>query len=356
MKRTAIAVVLTAVLLMIFPVACDDVSGPSPIDGVNGWTVGDIHAGFGVILHTVDGGNTWIRQGNESTIPDASFMAVRAADSLNAWVVGSPADGYGTILRTRNAGETWERLSQSTGIPAGAGMLDLDLLSANDVWVVGSNNTILHTSNGGSSWSDMSDPLYNNYGMTSISVVDASNIWVSGATPTDAIILHSTDGGNNWTAEGDSVLLIGYPLISISAFDQDHCWTVGHGYTFAKTVDSGQNWTLCVPDSLIRTTQSDDANGICPTDANRAWAAVDYGRLYLTIDGGTSWIQQSVPINAGGFYLLRTCALDHNNAWTVGTGIGAGIILHTTDGTTWTSQDAPSNNGLNDVSFVDSFH
>lgn len=348
---SVLAVCAVAVLIT----ACGDVSGPSPANSLSGWVVGTMSDGFGMILHTVDGGSTWTRQGDTSTIPNSMLESVRAVDSLNAWAVGDPSGGYGVILRTQDAGETWERLPQSSGIPA-SGFLDLSVLSENDIWVVGSDNTIIHTTDGGNSWTSMSDPVYNAFNMTSISVVDASNIWVSGATMNDAIIIHSTDGGTSWTAEGDSTLLTGFPLISISAFDQDHCWTVGHGYTFANTVDGGVSWNLCVPDSLYRTPFSDDANGVCPTSINRAWVAVDYGKLYLTEDGGDNWIQQSVPDIAGGYFLLRTCATDQNTAWTVGLSPSDGIIIHTTDGTTWSLQTAPANRGFSDVSFVGSYY
>ncbi len=83
---------------------------------------------------------------------------------------------------------------------------------------------------------------------------------------------------------------------------------------------------------------------------------MDYGKIYLTEDGGNNSTQQSVPREAGGYYLLRTCATDQNTAWTVGLGVGDGIILHTSDGTTWSSQTAPANWGFTDVSFVDSYH
>lgn len=354
-KRIRILSILALSALPVLMTACGDVSGPTPAVSQCGWVVGYMSDGFGMILHTVNGGNNWTRQGDASTIPNSLIEAVRAVDSLNAWAVGDASNGYGVVLRTQDAGENWVRLPQSAGIPA-ADFCDLDVLNADNVWAVGADNTIIHTTDGGNSWTSMSDPAYDIYSMVSISVVDASNIWVAGATMDDGIIIHSTDGGTSWTAEGDSVLLINYPLISISAFDQDHCWTVGHGYTIANTVDSGVNWDLCIPDSLHRTPFSDDANGVCPTSVNRAWVAIDYGKLYFTEDGGDSWTQQSVPDVSGGYYLLRTCATDQNTAWTVGQGVNDGIVLHTTDGTTWSLQTVPANTGFSDVSFVDSFH
>ena len=352
---TSLTGILAACAFLVLPPGCGDTSGPSPVTALNGWVVGDADSGYGTILHTVDGGTTWIRQGDASTVPDVFLGSVRAVDSLQAWVVGPAADGYGTILRTSDAGETWSRIPASAGIPA-VGFLDLCILDGNTIWVAGSNNTILYTNDGGNTWTSMSDPAFDEYAMVSISALNNSDIWVCGSNSVDGLIIHSTDGGATWTVEGDSTLLIDYPLISISAFDQDHAWVVGHGYTFANTTDGGTTWNLCVPDSLNRTPGSDDANGVCPTGVNRAWVAVDYGGIYLTEDGGDSWTKQSVSPEAGGFYLVRTCATDQSTAWTVGLGVGDGIILHTTDGTTWSTQSTPVSVIFSDVSFVDSFH
>jgi tetratricopeptide (TPR) repeat protein len=43
-------------------------------------------------------------------------------------------------------------------------------------------------------------------------------------------------------------------------------------------------------------------------------------------------------------------------AWKVGQRVSSGIILHTTDGTTWLLHTVPTNSGFSDISFVDSFH
>jgi photosystem II stability/assembly factor-like uncharacterized protein len=353
-SKAAMTLVLATAAFFLLQGCGDNSCGPS-MQSLIGWVVGESDGGYGSILHTLDGGTTWTRQGDVASVPDVVMEAVRAVDSLRAWVVGGTADGYGTILWTGDGGENWNRVPQSAGIP-NEGMLDVDVLDATTIWVAGSGNTILVTNDGGSIWTSRSDPAYDGYDMVSVTAVTSTDIWVAGATATDGLILHSTDGGMTWTAEGDSVLLIDYPLISISAWDADHAWTVGHGYTFANTTDGGQTWNLCVPDSLNRTPFSDDANGVCPTGQLRAWVAVDYGGIWFTEDGGQSWTKQTVPPAAGGYFLLRTCAVDHNTAWTVGPGAGDGIILNTTDGTTWTEQTGPISAMWSDVSFVGSYH
>jgi photosystem II stability/assembly factor-like uncharacterized protein len=53
------------------------------------------------------------------------------------------------------------------------------------------------------------------------------------------------------------------------------------------------------------------------------------GSIYKTIDGGTTWVQQTSPTTAT---LYDVCATDATHAWAVGS---SGVIIYTTDGTTW---------------------
>jgi len=109
--------------------------------------VGD---GYGVILHTTNGGRTWTRQGGPDEIPDVKLSCVAAIDAQNAWVVGGE-HGAGLILRTRNGGETWKQQE----IPEDAQGNELNGIFALDrdtAWAVGFDSVILHTTNGGATW------------------------------------------------------------------------------------------------------------------------------------------------------------------------------------------------------------
>ncbi len=352
-SRTILLVALVGMLTL----SCGEVSGPSVFTGYDGWVVGASVGGYAMIMHTTNNGNSWTRQGNATSIPDVSLEAIRAVDSLRAWACGVPADGYATILRTIDAGETWERIGNAGNIP-NAELLSASVLNADDVWMSGSGNTIIHTNDGGITWMDMSDPAYDGYWFEGIYALDDSHIWACGgdAAGANGILIHSSDGGTSWTPQGDSVLLSGYPLLSISAWDANHAWLVGHGYTFARTTDGGDIWELCIPDSLMRSTEAWDTNGVAPVSQTDVWTCLDYGPIYLTTDGGDNWIEQDVPGAASGYLILRICAIDTNNAWAVGQGEAGGVILGLVDGNAWEVQLSPASAGLMDVSFADSHH
>ncbi len=69
--------------------------GLSFADEDEGWVVG----ADGVILHTRNGGETWIQQ-ESGTVCDLHSVAF--VTPKDGWVVG-----FNTLLRTTDAGETW---------------------------------------------------------------------------------------------------------------------------------------------------------------------------------------------------------------------------------------------------------
>jgi photosystem II stability/assembly factor-like uncharacterized protein len=313
-----------------------------------------------MIIATGNSGVNWERQGTVAEIPNADLEAVRAVDSLAVWAVGGPSNGYGVILRTSDGGQTWDRQGSWSTLPH-CGFNGISVLDASTAWVVGMNNTILYTSNGGTTWANAADPAYSGYDYDFVLAVDHSHVWVVGGTESDGIILHSSDGGSTWESQGNSELLDGYPLISISAFNAQTAMIVGHGHTVARTSDGGETWELCVPDSLPRNTQADDANGVVMLSTEWALVSMDYGKIYITSNGGDSWNRQTIPTAAQGFFYLDCCAIDQNGIWIAGhiPGAGDGVILHTSNGgAEWGLQvvNDPGNSGFRDVHFAGSHH
>ena len=84
-------------------------SAESISDTALGWIVGTPTGGYGTIIHTRDGGQTWVRQGSPGEIPDVLLNGVWAVDARNVWVVGESDSGYGVILRSYDGGEHWTR-------------------------------------------------------------------------------------------------------------------------------------------------------------------------------------------------------------------------------------------------------
>jgi photosystem II stability/assembly factor-like uncharacterized protein len=91
-------------------------SGIGAVDSKIAWVVGS----NGTIIHTVDGGKTWVQQTSNTK---ATLMKVAAVDRCNAWTVGDTDDGYAVILRTSDGGRTWKRQGTNSTVRASGLMM-----------------------------------------------------------------------------------------------------------------------------------------------------------------------------------------------------------------------------------------
>jgi len=128
------------------------------VDESTGWAVGTVAkpdysingqpstsplVELGGILHTKDGGDTWVVQATEVGL-GVYFMGVFFVDTQQGWVV----DEQGHILATDNGGDRWTM--QSSGVSSVLrGILFKDLATG---WAVGDGGVILHTTDGGTTW------------------------------------------------------------------------------------------------------------------------------------------------------------------------------------------------------------
>jgi photosystem II stability/assembly factor-like uncharacterized protein len=322
-----------------------------------GWVVGPSVDGYGTIIHTTDGGATWVRQGSAAQIPDVYLHGVRAIDAHNAWVVGDESDGYGVILRTTDGGTTWVRQGSPAQIPV-ADLYRVSAIDGNTAWVVGSEvvgsqSVILHTADGGNTWTRQGQGTVPPGDYGGVMAVDAQNVWVVGATlDKTGVIFRTTDGGTTWVQQGQSLdELNGHWLISIYAVDTDTAWAVGHDTTI-HTSDSGTTWIT----QTLPGVGEVDVNDVFAVDRNTAWTVTDFGGIYFSQNGGTTWTKQTVPPGVEGYYLIRISAIDAQTAWVIGPAMSFppdGVVLHTEDGgNTWVEQSTPVTTTWSGVSFA----
>ena len=318
--------------------------------GPFGWAVGSSADGYGTIIHTRDGGKTWVRQGSPSTIPDASFYDVSAVDRKKAWVVGALPPDTGVILHTSDGGKTW--VEQRT-IP-NAELFGVSAVNDKVAWAVGASGIILQTIDGGASWIrqgqdiDPSTAYFQN-----VSAVDENNVWAVGAgdseRSTNGVIFHTTDGGSHWIREGESSIDQS-GLIDIHALTPSTAWAVGGQYGITLlTTDGGTTWIRRdLPDS-----GAFDINGVCAIDELKAWITHDKA-IYHTSDGGLTWNHQ--PAIPPSNYHYGITAMDGKTVWVVGMNYSPpATIFGTVDGGAhWFSQVSPAQNnrGLSGISFA----
>lgn len=131
--------------------------------------------------------------------------------------------------------------------------------------------------------------------LTSVYFVDDRQGWIAGH---DGVVLHTGDGGDTWTLqrqdlEGDK------PLFSIYFKDPQHGFAVGLFGTAVQTADGGASWTPLAVES------GDEADhhlyGIFGKADGALCIAGEAGLIYRSTDGGTSWSTVKTS-NPGSFW------------------------------------------------------
>lgn len=343
-----------------------------------GFVVGD----HGTILRTTDAGGSW-----STTVVDQNLniLRVSACDPLHAFAIAHDRStwlGKGILVKTTDGGEHWSTSVINNTINFG----DLSVCFTDQLhgWVAGWTNGgtyyyspsyVLHTTDGGTSWSvqEFKDENGGPYAFTRVDFADANHGIVVGAL---GALLWTTDGGVTWGqrdggGENDVKLLNDHIGIAVGgsgrvylttdcgnswtdivpnlevcgglAFpDSAHGFALGWGGTLLKTIDGGNTWNL-LPASV-------GGYGIAFKDMNNG-ITVGGNSAWLTTDGGLTW---DYHWNISGGPGLRDVKICGDSVWAVG---DAGTIVCSTDGgQSWSSQVSGTTERLNKVYFSDAIH
>ena len=232
---------------------------------------------------------------------------------------GTAVGLVGTILHTTDGGNSWT--IQPTGLTTA--LLDVCFVDANTGTVVGGAGKILHTTDGGQTWVTQTSGITT--ALRGVSFTDVNNGTAVGA---GGKILRTTDGGNTWVIQTSGTTSF---LYSVSFTDSANGTAVGALGTIRRTTDAGTTWTA----------QTSIVTGILWSvyfaDTDHGTAVGDDQKIIHTTDGGATWTPQ-VSQGGGLGALYGVSFVDVNNGWNVGSQLGE-TIQHTTDGgNTWTSQ------------------
>jgi photosystem II stability/assembly factor-like uncharacterized protein len=334
------------------------------------WAVGD----EGTILWTTDGGQIWQRldSGTRHDLRDVFFI-----DSATGWVVGQGMSSVATILHTGDGGDTW--IEQVPGSPAVEGDLNaVAFLGKQNGWAGGESSdreaVILGTSDGGREWTVQ----YRSSTGGAIRDVCFTSLQKGHAVGDGCSLLRTTDGGGSWILIGpssidnpDNLDIEEAKLYSLSFADDDHGWAMGENVILA-TSDGGASWRARAlqvrfadgtegPYHLSRFWRIRAVRFVSPTDGWAfGWGWGEIGVILRTDDGGltwteqTGWLQQRLQGNAERFkhYVFGAAMASAQEGWAVG---GGGLVLRTIDGGHhWDEVTAAmTRTELWDVAFVD---
>jgi photosystem II stability/assembly factor-like uncharacterized protein len=151
---------------------------------------------------------------------------------------------------------------------------------------VGDHGEVL-ASNDGSNWAQVETPVRSP--LTAVSFSDAQNGWAVGH---DAVILHTGDGGKSWTLQNFQPELE-KPFLSVLALDKDHAYAVGAYGLFYKTEDGGGTWN----EVDAKAVRGDELHlySIRKLKNGDLFIAGEQGLLGLSSDGGKTWSKLKSP-------------------------------------------------------------
>ena len=208
------------------------------------------------LLHTSDGGATWVLQrkagkvklklfGNRQTPeleqPD-QIERMYFIDSRRGWAWGGgKVDRYteqpGILLMTLDGGETWNPVAY----PFSQNIYSIFFLDGDHIWASTDGDGVYKTTDGGLNWARIQSKLPEDV-FRAIFFLDVNNGWIVGRS---GRIAKTTDGGRSW--QKMYMINLEFEMRDIFFTDKDHGWAVGSNGAILYTPDAGETWLSATP-------------------------------------------------------------------------------------------------------------
>lgn len=244
-------------------------------------------SGKGDIWRTADGGITWNLQWiGEGALP--ANWSVDFFDALNGKVVGQS----NLIYTTSDGGINWKRLNRGASVSWGT----IAAFSDDDVLFGGDDGYIQTTYDGGATFDlHLLDPP--TFGRsTAISAIGISGAGTAVAAGHWGGLFRTTNGGKSWTNISNAINVDYYPnaikfTSSLNGWMAGFDYSLGTDLSFRRTRDGGFTWEIVYSANVPG--QDVDAYG-------QYVHLVTTGRPYWrSTDGGTNFTMLGLPLNEG---------------------------------------------------------
>jgi photosystem II stability/assembly factor-like uncharacterized protein len=266
----------------------------------------------------------------------------------------------------------WQLLNTGTS----ENLIDISFAESDQhVWAVGTNSTLIESTDGGQSWVSRTPELDQLYRLASISFKGKDG-WIAGQP---SVLLHTRDGGGAWERVPLSERLPGAPDTVVALGDNAAEMTTDLGAIY-RTSDGGRNWKALVAQAVgvVRNIErAPDGSYVAVSSRGNFYSTWQPGQemwephnrnsslrvqkmgfrpdgnLWMLARGGSlqleqadgEWQETSKPERTARWGLLDLQYRTQNEAWISG---GSGTMLLSQDGgKTWQRdrdvEDVPSN-------------
>jgi photosystem II stability/assembly factor-like uncharacterized protein len=317
-------------------------------DELNGSIVGK----NGEILSTQDGGQSWIER--STMITSRQLLAVDFHDDTNGWVTALDytRDGEflytdGILYSTTNGGSTWIEQLHISGGKITEGIINA-VQSINDQLVYAAGLEVYKTTDGGTNWNILNDPVANHY--NTLFFLNADTGFVG-----SDIVYKTTNGGIEW----DSVLSVqGTSIESIFFTNNSIGWALVGNYMY-KTTDEGDTWQEIAETNLdLHSIYFANENVGLAVGKHDMFAIDNYGVIIRTTNGGYNWdeIYSMDCYDFKSVYFIdsgKAIVVGREGVWPYYSDNFYGVILSVDDvGGNCVVEQQSWTPGLNDVHFL----
>ena len=284
---------------------------------------------------------------------DQHLRSVFFTDSLYGWAVGDT----GTIIHTMDGGESWTIQDAGTT----NNIVNVFFLNRNLGWASSWNfngfygTLLLQTTDGGSTWTQEAYPDDHLF-MNCILYLDSLTGWMGGSPHA---LVKTTDGGKSWTqAAIDTNALAFFPVLNIFFYDENHAYACGGMFDIAgviwSTSNGGDLWYPISTDDA----PADEVHGLHifdPVTVLGSGGDPDQGygvAMIRTANGGVNWDYEELSMPGNAF------DLDFRNSTEAWAPLGPRqkLIYSLDAGENWEQIDSPGNTSIFDMIFPDTLH
>jgi photosystem II stability/assembly factor-like uncharacterized protein len=253
-------------------------------------STGFIEQSDGTIFLTSNGGQT-LEAKTPVPLNGATAAQLEFVSPTTGFAVTSGGAG-GRIFRTIDGADSWTQVA-STSAP----LSDIDFVTPSIAYAVGANSTLLHSTDGGSTWTQLPLALPAGTGalaLTQISCSDETHCLIATAPAAGGntnVLVRTADGGMT----GSLVSASKQNLLSVAFSTAANAVGVGEGGATVLSSNGGETFPTPISHNLGSELLGLVRIGQSPLDAYAPWSA---GQIVATTDGGSSWSLLRVPASA----------------------------------------------------------